>query len=661
VIVGELKTHTTTMELPGGRAIDVEYVVPEGVPAERVEQAFHRTPEMIAHFSRTFGVDFPWHRYAQVVVHEFIFGGMENAGATVLTDRVIMPPVSKRIGHDLDDLVAHELAHQWFGDLVTCQDWSQAWLNEGWATYSEAIWLEHEEDRAAASHNLWSKLVGYLGEDGGRYQRAITHYRFRNPIDLFDRHLYEKGSLVLHTLRGIVGDAAFWPAVQAYLQRHAFQPVHTRDFQRIMEEFSGRNLDGFFQQFVHGAGHPVVQVELSHADGLLTVAVTQKQSGPDVAEAFHFPLRLHIVTGDGDDAVVTDVTLPIRERTRAFTLPADEAPSRVEIDPWMTVLADLTVKAPRAWLAQSLRSDRGPVGRIRAARALAKDGSPEAITALADAIALDHSWGVHGEIAAALAKQAGPVARTALLGRAADPRHKHRLGVVRALAGVRHADVAAALDALVEDGDPSYLVTAEALRGLGRQRAPQTAARCREVLEDEATAAAIGMETWGASLRAAALDALGHTRDLDALPLLLEHTQAAYEPALRAAAARALGQLGEEIDPARRAAADRLMELAREAPFRVRLSALTALGRAGDPRAAAVLRHVHQGDPDGRTARTAYEALGRLQAADRSGVAAVTRMRDDLTRLQEENRSLRARIDRLEELVERELSGDAEA
>ena len=660
VVVGELDTHTTTMTLPGGREIDVEYVVPEGVSAERVEQAFHRTPDMIAHFSQAFGVDYPWHRYAQVVVHEFIFGGMENAGATVLTDRVIMPPVSKRVGHDLDDLVAHELAHQWFGDLVTCQDWSQAWLNEGWATYAEAIWLAHDQGPEAASHDLWTKLVGYLGEDGERYQRAITHYRFRNPIDLFDRHLYEKGALVLHTLRAIVGEGAFWPAVQTYLRRHAFQGVHTRDFQRVMEEVSGRNLDGFFQQYVHGAGHPVVEVAVSHADGLLTVSVTQTQSGPDVADAFHFPLPLSIVTGAGDDAVFTDVTLPIRERTRAFTLPMAQAPERVEVDPWMSALAEVTIQAPRGWLVASLQADRGPIGRIRAARALAKDGSPEAISALADAIAQDHAWGVHGEIAAALAKQAGARARAALLSRIDDPRHKHRLGVVRALSGLRHPDVAAALDALVEAGDPSYLVVAEALRGLGRQRAPQTAARCREVLDDEAAAAAIGMETWGASLRAAALDALGHTRDPNVLEILVEHTQPAHEPALRAAAARALGQLAEEVDPARRGAADRLMALARDAPFRVRLSALSALGRAGDPRSAAVLRHVHQADPDGRTARTAFEALGRLQSADQSGLTAVTRLRDDLTRLQDENRSLRARVERLEDLIERGQRDPAE-
>ncbi len=630
VVVGPMTVVETTAD-NAGASLPVRYLAPGVEDTARLQRIFGNTPAMISFLAGRFGVPYPWARYDQVVVHDFIFGGMENVAATTLTDLVLTDDRAA-LDTEWDDLIVHELAHQWFGDLLTCQDWSQAWLNEGWATYTEYLWQDHAEGADEGLFGLMGKLDGYLSEDGGRYRRSITHYRFRNPIDLFDRHLYEKGGLVLHTLRRILGEEAFWAGTTGYLEAHAGGAVHTRDFQRAMERASGRNLDGFFQQFVHGDGHPELTVAVSHGDGILSVSIEQKQVGTDVAEVFRFPLELLVV---GDDGEETPLRLPVEERQRAWAIPMPKAPARVEVDPKLGVVAKVTVKAGKALLKAALSGGSTVPVRVRAAEALLEDGTVEAVRALADAVAADAFWGVRAKVAGLLAKQGGTVAREALLGALSDPHPKARRAIVAALGAFRDATVADALAALVAAGDASVLVEGEAVKSLGRVRDGRARGIAAPYLEQD---------SWADTLRMRALDALGATREPDVLPLLLAHTADRFLPRTRAAAATALGQLAAEVEAVRLAAADRLSELAVESPFRVRLAALSALGRARHAPAAAVLRRVHTSDPDGRVARTAYEALQSLSGGD----AEVAKLRDQVEKLVDQNRSLRERIDKLE-------------
>ncbi|MFN7144429.1 MAG: M1 family metallopeptidase, partial [Myxococcota bacterium] len=345
--------------------IPVRYAVPAGTPEALVKRTFGRTPAMVAHLSKIYG-RYPWPRYDQVVVHDFIFGGMENVAATTLTDLVLMDEVAAQDG-DLDDLIVHELAHQWFGDLVTCVDWSQGWLNEGWATWTEHLWQRVDKGVDDADWHLFEQLGSYLGEDGGRYRRPIVSYHFKAPIDLFDRHLYEKAALVLHTLRTVLGDEGFWAGVRLYLERHRFGTVHTRDFQKALEDATGRNLDRFFAQWIHGAGHPQLAVRVGLADGQLSVTVKQTQEGDGVAPAFHVPL----VVAFGDKRV----TLSLDARERTYVLPCEDAPAFVRVDPDFSILAEIKLEGPRSLIAAALKADPNVIGWVRAARALAEEGS----------------------------------------------------------------------------------------------------------------------------------------------------------------------------------------------------------------------------------------------------------------------------------------------
>lgn len=641
-----------------GRA--VRYLVPEldvdgqAARVEQVRRIFGRTPAMIRFLSQRLGRAYPWPRYDQVVVHDFIFGGMENVAATTLTD-VVLTDDRAALDVEYDDLIVHELMHQWFGDLVTCQDWSQGWLNEGWATFSEQLWKEHAEGQERADLHAWNALAHYLDEDGGRYRRAIVSYRFREPIDVFDRHLYEKGSLVLRTLRAELGAEVFWAGTASYLHRYGGGAVHTLDFQRAMEAASGRSLDRFFRQWIWGAGHPELKVSLSHDNGLLQVQVEQGQTpGPVqgdpehlVAECFAFDLTVVVVAG----GVRHSHRLPVRRRSAGFYLPCPVAPERVEVDPAFELLADLSLKGPRDWMIGSLRHGSGIVARIRAARALAEEGSPLAIGALVAALQAEPFYGVRVELVGLLGRRGGEIAANAVRAALGDADPRVRRAAVEAMGSSAPAEHNRDLVRVVHEGDPSIMVEGAALQVLGDLVARADAGE--PVLPTGMAADslfrllvdALGRASWAEILRQRAVDGLARTRRAEALTLLLELTGPGSGDRVRAAAASGLGRLASGDKALRRAAVDRLMVLARDPAWRVAWASISALGTAGDARASGTLAEIHASALEGRLRRTAFEASRRLSSGAEQPIE---QLRGSLEKGRKDAEALRDRLDRLE-------------
>jgi aminopeptidase N len=618
---------------PDGGPLPLRYLAPAGADPAALRKAFGRTPEMVRALVRLTGVPFPYPRYDQVVVHDFIFGGMENAGATTLTELCLMDDRAL-IDGDMDDLIVHELAHQWFGDLVTCADWSQAWLNEGWATLVQALWLEVHEGPDAAHAMLMELLDHYLAEHNGRYQRALVERRYEAPIDLFDRHLYEKAALVLHTLRHQCGDGAFWAGVRAYLGRHADGVVVTDDLRAALEQASGRSLERAFAERVHGVGHPELKVKISWDAGLLRIDVEQLQTGPRVPEAFELELPLFVELADGTTEARR---LPAHERRQSLLLACPSRPLRVGVDPQFTALTDLKIEAPVDLLAASLGRDEGAIGRVRAARALARLPDAGGVAALAEALPRPDHWFVRAELAAALGSVGGPVARAALLAALADAEPRVRRAAAQALGAPGHPDVQAALAEALSAGDPSLRVEAELAAALGRSRAPGA----RPALE-----AAAGRPSWSDLITRKSLEGLGASADPAALPTLIAHTDAALHPRIVAAAASALGALLPHLPEGRAGAVGRLCDLARGGAFRVRLAAITALGGSGSPAARGTLAAIAGAEPDPRTRRMAAEALRRLDADPAS--SPLKALQDDLKAAQARAESLEDRLRRLE-------------
>jgi aminopeptidase N len=618
--------------------IDVRYYVEPGKEAA-ARRALGRTPEMLALFSERFGVRYPYRKYAQVCVADFIFGGMENTTATTLTDTILFDERAA-LDFDAEALVAHELAHQWFGDLLTCRDWGQGWLNEGFATYSEYLWREHGHGRDEAVMELLDWADQYFGEDAKRYRRPIVTNVYEEPIDVFDHHLYEKGGLVLHMLRRVLGEAPFWKAIGHYVRKHRTGSVETRDLARAVEEATGKSLDWFFDQWIHKAGHPELEVKYGwDADSKLArFAVKQTQKVEGETPLFRLPLEVRFRVED------RDVTLPleIKDAQEVFHFPLAAEPTQAIFDTGGHTLKRLELDKPRPlWLAE-LAGATDAADRIAAARGLVKHTSADAVAGLERALGGDPFWGVRAAAAETLGAHRSPGARDVLVRALADRKMhpKARRAVARALGEHRHDDEAArALEQLVRGGDPSYFVEAEACLALGKTRSP----RAPEALRD-----ALARDSYLDVIRQHAYRGLAEARDESAIPLLLDGTRYGRVSQGRRAALHALAALAQgRQDREAREARERIEETLSDPDFRVEQASLEALATLADPRSLPAIRRAVDTNLDGRIRRRGREIIRDLEEG-RTREEAVKTLRDEVERLRQELAGLRDRLGKLE-------------
>ncbi len=620
------------------RDMPVVYYVERGKEA-MAERTLARTPQMLELFSEKFGVPYPYPRYAQVFVADFIFGGMENTSATTLTDTVLIDERAA-IDYDIDALVAHELAHQWFGDLVTCRDWGESWLNEGFATYAEYIWREAHEGRDAADLELEEWADSYFGEDSGRYRRTIATKFYDDPIDIFDHHLYEKGGRVLHMLRDVLGDDLFFRSLQHYLTKHRHGLVESRDLARAVEDATGKNVDWFFSQWViDGHGHPELDVLITWDTDtqLATVTVEQKQKVEGRTPVFRLPAKMRFRVADKD----IDVPLEITDLKHVFHIKLEGDPTQAIFDPGRVLLATRRIDKPeQVWIAE-LAGATHAVDRAAAANALARRGGPSAYQALAIACEKDRYWAVRGSCASGLGTLRTGVARDRLIKRLkAEVHPRARLIIARALGDFVHdVTAAAALATVVSKGDASYFVEAEACLALGRTRTP----RAGELLRQAAH-----RESFSDVIRQYAYRGLAEARDDSAVGFLADGMRWGRITQGRRAAVGALAQLMRgRRDREARDVRERIEQLLFDPDFRVQAAAIEALAVISDPAAISWLNRLIERELDPRLRRRAKEVVRDLgEGAPLSDD--VRRLRDEVGELRMVIASLRERCERLE-------------
>lgn len=611
-----------------------QYYGPRGREAD-LERTLANTPAMLRFFNKATGAKYPYARYAQTFVADFIFGGMENVSATTLTDTSLLDKRAS-LDADSDGLLAHELAHQWFGDLLTCRDWSHGWLNEGFATYFEALFTESHKGIDEFRYELHSNAQIYMGEDGGRYRRPIVHNVYREPIDLFDRHLYEKGSLVLHMIRTVLGDASWTKAIHHYVRKHRSTNVTTPDFQRAITEATGRNIDWLFDEYVYKGGHPSFKLAFEWDDAAKQAKLNVQQT-QDEKESSVF--RLPVVIDFTVDGKPHPFNVEIAEKAHNFYFMLPGKPDMVRFDPGHNFLKTVEFKRGKEMLLYQLKHDDDVAGRIDAARELAKLGTQQAADALKDAVLKDKFWGVQAEVARALGTIRSEIALAALLACLKVRHPKARRGVVAALGQFRDEGAAAALIGVLRKGDTSYFVEASAAHALGQTRSPKAF--------DVLAKVAMKKESQNDVIRASALLGFTELKDERALPIALEWTKRGRSNPVRAAAAMALGKLGQLSDRAKDQAHDRLVELLPDAWLRVRLNAIAALAELKDAKTVGELSRTVDRDLDGRVIRSAREAIVRLREGADKGEE-IRKLREDFDKLSEENRSLKDRLDKIE-------------
>ncbi|MCP5048772.1 MAG: M1 family metallopeptidase, partial [bacterium] len=225
---------------------------------EHARRSFGKTPEMIKFFNKEFGYEYPWAKYDQITIPG-IGGGAECTSATLIGQSTIHDEKAEK-DYPSHGLVAHEAAHQWWGDLVTSRDWGHTWINESFGTYYDYVYSKHDLGQEEGAINLLGKKNAYLAEARNRYIRPIVYHRWNVPNDNFDSHTYPKGAVVIQMMRRLLGEKPFLKTISLFLNKHAFQPVDTHDFLTAVKEATGRNIDWFFQQWLFKPGHPVFKV-----------------------------------------------------------------------------------------------------------------------------------------------------------------------------------------------------------------------------------------------------------------------------------------------------------------------------------------------------------------------------------------------------------------
>jgi aminopeptidase N len=641
-----------------GHAIPVTYYA-EPSRADDAERTMGKTPHMIDYFSRAYGYDYPYPKYAQVCVDDFIFGGMENTSTTLLTDRCLLDERAALDNRSSESLVAHELAHQWFGDLVVIKHWSHAWLKEGMASYSEVMWTEQEYGADEAAYYRLKEARNYLMEDQTRYRRPVVTHVYREAIELYDRHLYEKGACIYHMIRAELGEDLFWKAIHRFVQDNAHRTVETVDLLRAIEAATGRNLLFLFDQYVFRGGHPDFNLSYSwdndHHIAKVTVKQTQAKTNGNGNNSSNdnglFSLTVPILFGFVEKHQLKDTQMlkvRVSEAEQSFFIPLSHKPAFISFDHGNHLLktVELTYSLPE--LKAQLQFDPDPLARMQAAEALAKKGGLEALNALADALKADPFWGVRAEVAKAVGTipldQGLEVLATGLL----DSEARVRLAVVEAIAQFHHPESYRHLKPIAEKGDPSYYVEAAAISGLGKLTAKHPEEKPKQskvlkllqsVLKERAG--------WNEVVRSGAIAALSHLKTSEqALELVVKYTVLGTPQPLRLAAIRALGAFGPEATIQNRVL-DRLEALMAETFFLTQVAVVIALGKVEHRRAIALLGQISAQTADGRVRRMADEALQGLRGKLGANKT-VEGLQEELTQLQRTHQELRSRLEALE-------------
>jgi aminopeptidase N len=616
-----------------------------------------KTPTMVEFLSQKYGYPYPYPKYAQVCVDDFIFGGMENTSTTLLTDRCLLDERAALDNRGTESLVVHELAHQWFGDLVVIKHWSHAWLKEGMASYSEVMWTEQEYGVDDAAYYRLSEARNYFAEDSSRYRRPIVTHVYREAIELYDRHLYEKGACVYHMIRAELGEDLFWKAIATFVNDNAHKTVETVDLLRAIDKATGRNLLFLFDQYVFRGGHPDYKVAYSwdNDSNLAKVTVTQTQAKDGNGSRNElFDLKIPIGFGyastELDRPSLKTFTVRIHDREQSFYFPLEQKPDFISFDVGNHTLKTVALEYPLPELKAQLQHDPDPLSRIYAAEALTKKGGLEVVKVLTEALESDPFWGVRVEVAKNLAEIKLDQVFVGLATGLQDKDARVRRAVVEALAQLKTRESYDAIKPLAEQGDASYYAEASAIRALGGFAAASFQEKPAETeVLDLLSAILKERQGWNEVIRSGAIAALSQMKTSEAaLNLILEYTAPGVPQALRLSAIRALGTISTgQTNINLERILERLQELSRETFFLTQVSVVVALGQMETIKAIAILQSLADQTPDGRVRRIAEEAVQKVQknaGSDR----AVKQLREEVDQLKKENQELKSRLENLE-------------
>lgn len=507
--VGEFKVVKDSYTRGDGKKIEVNYYV-EPEYENDAKAIFGKTPKMIKFFSNKLGVEYPWDKYSEIVVRDYVSGAMENTGAVIFGDYVYKTQRELIDGND-ESTIAHELFHHWFGDLVTCESWANLPLNESFANYSQYLWDEYEYGVDEADYNAIEEANGYY--QSGGYHDLINFY-YNDKEEMFDGHSYNKGGRILHMLRNHLGDEAFFQGLNKYLTSNAYKSAEVHNLRLAMEEVSGEDLNWFFNQWFLGKGHPVIftEQEINQEQQTVTIRIQQAQS----FNVFRLPVKIALwdETGKHSYPVVLD------SENEEFTFPFTGKLANVLLDEEQMLLAKVYEEKPTAQYIHQLNNADKFRAKSTALKHIAKSTDPEKTAILANALNANF-WGIRAEALGYLkdleeaAKQ--PSYKTSLKKIIeSDPKSKVRNAAVSALSTLENNEAVAIIRKVLKQ-DSSLMVLGNALNELKEIDTVQALTLAREL----SNSAEIELQVGAAEI----MGEYGNTQDLPFIENLIKSTK----------------------------------------------------------------------------------------------------------------------------------------
>ena len=608
----------------------LEYIVPRDME-EFVKNTFEKTPDAIRFFSEWTGVKYPYKVYRQVVVRRFIVGGMENISMTLLTDRSMLDKHA-RLDYESEGLISHELAHQWFGDLVTCRDWSHIWLNESFATYMDALYHRHWKGVDEYLYRLYLNLQSYLYEYSNYYSRPIVFRLYKYPEELFDSHSYPKGSVVLHMLINLVGEEVFRRAIKEYLNEYAFSNAETEDLRKIIEKHYGKPLEWFFDQFLYNAGHPVLKIKYAYdsKEKLLTISINQVQED-DSPDIYRLPLDIELIMPE-EKRIKHRIW--IKEKTKNIVLPLPDKPNFVYVDPLFKIFAVLQPDYPMEDRIRILGKSEYVYWRLLMAKSLNKETSVKAIDALYNAVAKDSFYGVSVEAAKSLGEIRTEYAKEnllKLLDLDLDPRIRRE--VVNSLGNYKGDDIAEKLIKILEDRDEAYSVRAASARVLGKIKYSKGIEILKRYLDEK---------SYDYVITKGILEGLAELGGDEAFNIIMKYTSNDKQESVRALAVSLLGKF-----PEKRETYEKLREFVYDHESRFRRGIVSAARELMDPKVLPILKLLESREKMGWTWKSAKLTEKKIRESVEKGVE-WKKLRDQISKIEEETRRVSERIEKIE-------------
>ena len=367
--------------------IPLGYYVERGYSAG-AKKVFQHTPEMIEYFEKLLGVAYPWQKYDQIVVRDFVSGAMENTTASIFMEELRLDE-REAIDSEWDYIIAHELFHQWFGDYVTTESWANLTLNEAFANYSEFLWHEYKYGEDEAKLKFMTELENYLMESENK-QVDLIRFQYKTAEDMFDSHSYSKGGWVLHQLRKYLGDELFFRGLNLYLESNAFASVEVHDLRLAFEKVSGEDLNWFFNQWFLDKGHPNLEVEVDYSipENLL-ISVRQKQ---DLKTTPLYKIPFEVSWYQNGERKARFFTL--QKAYQQFALENKEPVDQLYFDEGKNILAEINQQLPTEFMVRQFNESQFGVARYEALDSLAAWEAEDQLKGIISQAFEDEFWAV---------------------------------------------------------------------------------------------------------------------------------------------------------------------------------------------------------------------------------------------------------------------------